>query len=193
MTGASYLPLRIVSTKHRACVTGWSPRGSPTTQCPRATVARHPPHITQSRLAPKNARSRPTLPDAAPPPSLPPPSLRSSPSAQPPPLDRGAEGGALPPLHRGAEGGSLPPGRRMLPRFVAASLRVLVALVTLSQTHAVGLVWCLWPTHLRFRFQVQMNYPQVLLGWRRAVSGEPPASRRRDVLIFGRLEVCHGY
>ena len=54
------------------------------------------------------------------------------------------------------------------------SLSHCLSLVTPSQTRAVGLVRLLWPPPLRLRHQIQMTYPQVLLGGRRAVSGGPP-------------------
>ena len=167
-------PLLIASTTHHACLTCRCPHGSPTTRCPQATAARHPPHITPSWLASTNAQGRPTLPDAGPPPSLLPSSLRSSLSPPPPPLGPVAEGGSLPPLDPGAEGGSLP----QVEGFFPGSCRPLsycLSLVTPSQTHAVGLVCLLWPPSLRLRHQVQMRYPQVLLGWHRVVSGGPPS------------------
>ena len=52
--------------------------------------------------------------------------------------------------------------------FFPGSWRTLsrcLLLAILSQTHAVGLVYLMWPPSLRLRYQVQTKYPQVLLGW----------------------------
>ena len=50
-----------------------------------------------------------------------------------------------------------------------------LSLVTPSQTYAIGLVCLLRPPPVRLPHQIQMRYPQVLLRWRRAMSGGPPS------------------